>query len=61
MNILIAFLVVGVIGLLAGLLIALVYVITSGKAPLKTDFSCAGCPSAGSCHTGACMKKGEEQ
>ena len=47
--------------LVYGLLIALVYVITSGKAPLKTDFSCAGCPSAGSCHTGACMKKGEEQ
>ena len=44
-----------------GLLIALVYAITSGKAPLKTDFSCAGCPSAGNCHTGACMKKGEEQ
>ena len=47
--------------LVYGLLIALVYVITSGKAPLKTDFSCAGCPSAGNCHTGACMKKGEEQ
>ena len=47
--------------LVYGLLIALVYVITSGKAPLKTEFSCAGCPSAGSCHTGACMKKGEEQ
>ena len=44
-----------------GLLIALVYVITSGKAPMKTEFSCAGCPSAGSCHTGGCMKKGEEQ
>ena len=47
--------------LVYGLLIALVYVITSGKAPLKTDFSCAGCPSAGNCHTGGCMKKGEEQ
>ncbi len=47
--------------LVYGLLIALVYVITSGKAPLKTDFSCAGCPSAGNCHTGACMKKGDEQ
>jgi len=47
--------------LVYGLLIALVYVLTSGKAPLKTDFSCAGCPSAGNCHTGACMKKGEEQ
>ena len=47
--------------LVYGLLIAVVYVITSGKAPLKTDFSCAGCPSAGNCHTGGCMKKGDEQ
>lgn len=58
----IAFLVKAPGGMLVyGLLIALVYAITSGKAPLKTDFSCAGCPSADSCHTGACMKKGEEQ
>ncbi len=58
----IAFLVKAPGGMLVyGLLIALVYVLTSGKAPLKTEFSCAGCPSAGSCHTGACMKKGEEQ
>lgn len=58
----IAFLVKAPGGMLVyGLLIALVYVITSGKAPLKTEFSCTGCPSAGSCHTGACMKKGEEQ
>ena len=58
----IAFLVKAPGGMLVyGLLIALVYAITSGKAPLKTEFSCAGCPSAGSCHTGACMKKGEEQ
>jgi len=58
----IAFLVKAPGGMLVyGLLIALVYVITSGKAPLKTEFSCAGCPSAGSCHTGACMKKGEEK
>ena len=58
----IAFLVKAPGGMLVyGLLIALVYAITSGKAPLKTDFTCTGCPSAGSCHTGACMKKGEEQ
>jgi len=58
----IAFLVKAPGGMLVyGLLIALVYKITSGKALLKTEFSCAGCPSAGSCHTGACMKKGEEQ
>ncbi len=58
----IAFLVKAPGGMLVyGLLIALVYVITSGKAPLKNEFSCAGCPAAGSCQTGACMKKGEEQ
>lgn len=58
----IAFLVKAPGGMLVyGLLIALVYVLTQGKAPLKKDFSCAGCPSAGSCHTGACMKKGDEK
>ena len=44
-----------------GVLIALVYVITRGKAPKKSSFSCEGCPAAGSCHTGACLKKGDEQ
>ena len=34
-----------------GLLIALVFVITQGKAPLKKSFSCAGCPNAGHCHS----------
>ena len=43
-----------------GLLIALVYVVTHGKAPLKSSFSCAGCPAAESCHTGACQRKGDE-
>ena len=57
----IAFLVKAPGGMLVyGLLIALVSVITHGKAPAKTDFSCAGCPSAANCHTGACSKKGEE-
>lgn len=45
--------------LVYGLLIALVYVITKGKAPLKKSFSCAGCPAAGNCHTGACPSKGD--
>lgn len=45
--------------LVYGLLIALVFVITNGKAPAKTSFNCAGCPSAGLCHTG-CAKKGDE-
>ena len=40
--------------LVFGMLIALVSVITRGKAPLKKEFSCAGCPSAGHCHTGSC-------
>ncbi len=43
-----------------GLLIALVYIITKGKAPLKKSFSCAGCPNASVCHT-ACTEKGDEQ
>lgn len=58
----IAFLVKAPGGMLVyGLLIALVYVITQGKAPVKTEFSCAGCPSAGLCQTGACVKGGEVQ
>jgi electron transport complex protein RnfE len=35
-----------------GLLIALVYALTHGKAPVKKSFACAGCPNAASCHTG---------
>ena len=51
----IAFLVKAPGGMLVyGLLIALVCVLTRGKAPLKKSFSCAGCPNAGSCRTGAC-------
>ena len=45
--------------LVYGLLIALVYIITKGKAPLKKSFSCEGCPNASTCHT-ACTEKGEE-
>ena len=41
--------------LVYGCLIALVYVITKGKAPLKKSFSCAGCPNAANCHT-ACTE-----
>ena len=48
--------------LVYGLLIALVVVITKGKAPLKKSFSCAGCPNAANCRT-ACTgnEKGDEQ
>lgn len=46
--------------LVYGLLIALVYVITRGKAPRKKSFSCAGCPSAGHCTAStACGQKVE--
>lgn len=44
--------------LVYGLLIALVVVITHGKAPKKKSFSCAGCPNAGLCQTGACAENG---
>ena len=46
--------------LVYGLLIALVYAITHGKAPLKHSFSCAGCPNAATCHKGGCDEKGAE-
>ena len=53
----IAFLVKAPGGMLVyGMLIALVYVITSGKAPLKKSFSCAGCPNAALCQTGSCAE-----
>ena len=38
--------------LVYGCLIALVYVITKGKAPMKKSFSCASCPNASNCLTG---------
>lgn len=45
-----------------GLLIALVNIITKGKAIKKKEFNCAGCPSAGVCN-GGCkaneVKEGE--
>ena len=43
-----------------GLLIALIYVVTSGKAPLKKSFSCKGCPHASSCSANSCAKEGAE-
>ncbi len=45
--------------LVYGLLIALIYVITKGKAPAKTSFSCQGCPNAATCTIETCSKKGE--
>lgn len=46
--------------LVYGLLIALVYVITSGKAPKKRSFSCEGCPSRATCNPAACGGEKEE-
>ncbi len=46
--------------LVYGLLIALVYAITKGRAPLKKSFSCSGCPSAATCRTGECANKEKE-
>ena len=43
-----------------GLLIALVFVITSGKSPKKTSFSCAGCANAGICGSLECNQIKEE-
>ena len=47
-----------------GCLIALVFAITHGKAPVKSSFSCEGCPNAGSCYTaangGTCGSTGED-
>ncbi len=45
--------------LVFGLLIALIHVVTKGKAPVKKSFSCEGCPNAGNCHS-ACGEKGVE-
>lgn len=47
--------------LVYGLLIALIYVVTHGKAPLKKSFSCEGCPNSANCLGGNCSeKKGDE-
>lgn len=45
--------------LVYGIMIALVNVITKGKAPFKKEFSCEGCPSAGVCHS-SCIAAKEE-
>ena len=43
-----------------GLLIALVYAMTHGKAPVKKSFSCESCPNIESCHA-ACTSGGAEK
>ena len=45
-----------------GMMIALVYKLTHGKAPKKSEFSCADCPSAAFCGKTSCTaEKGEEK
>ena len=45
-----------------GMMIALVYKLTHGKAPKKSEFSCADCPSAAFCGKTSCIaEKGEEK
>lgn len=43
--------------LVYGLLIALVYTVTNGKAPKKKSFSCASCPNVYVCTKGTCEEK----
>lgn len=45
--------------LVYGILIAVVYKLTHGKAPYKKEFSCDNCPSAALCNKAACAKKEE--
>lgn len=40
--------------LVYGIMIAVAYKITKGKAPAKKSFACAGCPSAAICSKGSC-------
>lgn len=48
--------------LVFGILIAVVNVITHGKAPYKKDFACEGCPNAAFCHSsGECSNKEENK
>ena len=45
--------------LVYGIMIALVYKLTHGKAPLKKEFSCENCPSAAFCNKAALQAKEE--
>ncbi len=46
--------------LVYGMLIALIYVVTKGKAPGKKSFSCEGCAHAHVCHKTSCEEKEAE-
>ncbi len=45
--------------LVYGIMIAIVYKVTHGKAPYKKDFACEGCPSAAFCSKSGCQAKEE--
>ena len=45
--------------LVYGIMSALVYKLTHGKAPYKKEFSCENCPSAAFCNKSACQTKEE--
>lgn len=47
--------------LVYGLMIALIYAVTHGKAPLKKSFGCEGCPHAATCHPQECLVEGGNQ
>ncbi len=47
--------------LVYGLMIALIYAVTHGKAPLKQSFSCEGCPHASTCRPQDCQLEGAEK
>lgn len=46
--------------LVYGLLIALVYALTKGCAPVKKSFSCSGCANASTCRMGECANREKE-
>ncbi len=46
--------------LVYGLLIALIYAITKGRAPLKKSFSCSSCVNAATCRMGDCSNNEKE-
>ena len=47
--------------LVYGIMIAVVYKLTHGRAPYKKQFSCEGCPSASFCKGNACTSTKEEE
>ncbi len=47
--------------LVYGIMIAVVYKLTHGKAPYKKEFSCKGCPSASFCSGNACANAEKEE